>query len=245
MKINYVHTKLIHNKSAAREILPFLITLFHSKSIIDVGCGTGSWLSVAKELGVKTIKGVDGILVDDNLLEISKEEFAEFNLALPLPSLEKYDMAICLEVAEHLPDESADSIIKSLTNASDVILFSAAIPGQGGQYHVNEQWPDYWQNKFKSNGYLTFDFLREIFWENKNIEWWYRQNMLLFVKKEKTSLVEYSPTEVANKIVHPENFEAKLFEIARLQEIIKDRILEPKLIPSVKLAIKSILNALK
>jgi len=83
-----------------------------------------------------------------------------------------------------LPIESSDLFIKSLVNHSNFVLFSAAIPNQGGTYHINEQWQDYWVEKFKNNNFLPVDFLRNKLWAKKEIDWWYKQNIILFVKKD-------------------------------------------------------------
>ena len=96
-------------------------------------------------------------------------------------------MAISLEVAEHLPESAADDFTSSLTNLSDFVLFSAAIPFQGGIGHVNEQWLTYWVEKFSSRGYLAVDLVRKRIWENQEIPIWFRQNTLVFVKEERFS----------------------------------------------------------
>jgi SAM-dependent methyltransferase len=245
MKVNYTHDESIHNKSAATEILPFIINLIRPKSIIDIGSGTGSWLSVAKELGVQTVLGIDGILVDEKLLVIDRHEFLQHDLTQPLKLQERYDMAICLEVAEHLIPESADIIVETLTDRSNIVLFSAAIPGQGGQFHLNEQWPGYWQKKFAQRGYAAFDILREKFWDSPQIEWWYKQNILIYAKTEGLPFFNYSPAEKVYGHIHPELFEIKTSEIRYLNQIIKDRIWEPKIKDAFKLFIKSIFIALK
>src|SRR5690606_34222821 len=107
----------------------------------------------------------------------------------------KYDMAISLEVAEHLPESAADTFVESLTSHASIILFSAAIPQQGGQYHVNEQWPNYWNEKFKKRGFQAFDILRSEFWNNEHVPWWYRQNMVFFVKQGEETFNKFEPSK--------------------------------------------------
>jgi hypothetical protein len=102
---------------------------------------------------------------------------------------EKFDLAMSLEVAEHLPKESAEKFIKELTLLSDVVLFSAAIPGQGGTHHINEQYPEYWAEIFKQQKYIPVDCIRPNIWNENGVEFWYKQNLLLFIKEE--SLVRY------------------------------------------------------
>ena len=63
------------------------------------------------------------------------------DLAQPLQIDRRFDLALSLEVAEHLPPECGSEFVQTLTDLSSVILFSAAIPFQGGTDHLNEQWP--------------------------------------------------------------------------------------------------------
>jgi hypothetical protein len=61
-----------------------------------------------------------------------------------------------------------------------VVLFSAAQPGQGGEFHVNERPLGYWQGLFEAQGYRTFDGIRPRVGKNPEVEMWYRHNSLLF-----------------------------------------------------------------
>ena len=150
-----------------------------------MGCGVGTWLSVLKEKGVKDIKGVDGNWVDPNLFEIPEDSFKQIDLNSGLDLSGTYDLAICLEVAEHLPHERAQDFIRSLTGLSHFVRFSAAIPFQGGSNHVNEQWPDYWAAIFDSRGYEVVDCIRSSIWTDEKIPTWYRQNTFLYVRRER------------------------------------------------------------
>jgi hypothetical protein len=94
--------------------------------------------------------------VNKNRLKIPKECFAEVELDKGISVDRKYDLAISVEVAEHLPPNAADIFIESIVKASDIVLFSAAIPFQGGTNHINEQWPEYWNKLFNKNGYYRF-----------------------------------------------------------------------------------------
>ena len=134
---------------SARAIVPIVLEFMRPRSVIDVGCGIGIWLSVFEEYGVSDILGVDGDYVNRELLEISAERFMECNLTEPLHINRQFDLVVPLEVAEHLPIESAGTFIDSLTRLGHAILFSAAVPFQGGTHHVNEQWPDYWVRHFR------------------------------------------------------------------------------------------------
>jgi len=175
------HENTIHSASTITTIL--LEYLPRVRSVIDVGCGVGTWLSVLKERGVDKIMGLDGEWVDKDLLQIPRECFSEVDLnQLCNDKKQKYDLAISLEVAEHLPPEKAYEFICFLTNLSDRVLFSAAIPFQGGTNHINEQWQHYWAELFYKKNYIVNDFIRAKIWDDKNIPCWYRQNILVYSK---------------------------------------------------------------
>lgn len=213
---NYIHTTDVHNTTSAKVVLPYLFEKFKPKTVLDIGCGIGTWLKVAKDLGAK-VKGMDGNVTDTNLFCISESEFKLQDLTKEVIHNEKYDLVICLEVVEHLPENAADTIIKTLTDASDIILFSAAIPYQGGQNHINEQWPIYWQNKFEKNKFFAVDLLRPIFWDNSDVEWWYRQNMLVYANEKMIEQYNLQISKPISVYIHPELFQLKLDEIKSKQ----------------------------
>jgi hypothetical protein len=198
----------------ADTVLARVLELFPKiESAVDVGCGVGTWLAVLKNRGVQRIQGVDGPWVDRRFLVIPDESFATKDLATdPLDLGRRYDLAICLEVAEHVPQECAGAFIEKLTRLSDLILFSAAIPGQGGTGHVNEQWPEYWATLFAARGYVCADGLRFALWHDPKIQWWYRQNILLFAAASwEPRLVAAGLDVVARPLplVHPAHFKRK------------------------------------
>jgi hypothetical protein len=179
--------------NSANVVLPILLEVLPViNSAVDFGCGIGTWLSVLHKLGVGEIKGFDGLWVNQDALKIPQECFTAGELDKGVCVDKKYDLAISLEVAEHLPEASAELFIKSLTQASDIVLFSAAIPFQGGVNHINEQWPEYWNAIFNRNGYIAIDYLRKMIWDEKKVASWYRQNIMLYVKKEKADGIKVS-----------------------------------------------------
>ena len=238
----YKHDPTIHNFSAAREILPNVLKLKKINSILDVGCGTGTWLSVALELGVKEIAGVDGAALDQTELKIPVGSFKNIDLTRALNLNRKFDLAICLEVAEHLPESASKVLIGTLTDHSDFILFSAAIPGQGGQNHINEQWPDYWQELFATKGYFPCDILRKAFWNNENVEWWYKQNILIYGTKEVLDARNLPVSENIDRIIHPELLAEKINVIDDLNKFIHKEIWHPGLKRSFKNLVKAIIG---
>ena len=150
------------------------------ESVVDIGCGTGAWLSVFKKYGVKNILGLDS---HNNLscLRISQEDFLNQNLEKEIFTGKIYDIAISLEVLEHINPKQSIRFISDLCKLSEIILFSAATPGQGGENHINEKPLDYWRVIFKEKGYYPYDIIRDQFASNKNIAPWYRYNTILYV----------------------------------------------------------------
>ena len=197
---------------SAKIVLPFVLDIVPSpiKSAVDFGCGKGTWLAALQELGVDEIKGYDGDWVDTGSLVIPAESFSAVRLDTKISLEKRYDMAISLEVAEHLPEESAHIFVKTLTSASDIILFSAAVPYQGGTNHINEQWPEYWFNIFKEFDYIGVDCLRNSIWKNSEIAVWYRQNIFLYVKKDIVNKIKINNNLGCIKnIIHPELYISK------------------------------------
>jgi len=171
--------------SSARKIIPRVLRLVPCKSVVDVGCGIGTWLRVFEELGVNDCLGIDGEHVDPELMEVPQREFKALDLRSPVRLDRRFDLVVSLEVAEHLPAEAADTYVDTLTSLGDVILFSAAIPFQRGNNHINEQWPQYWAQKFAARGYVAVDCIRRFVWDDKDVEPWYAQNTLVYVKQSR------------------------------------------------------------
>src|SRR5687768_2487400 len=129
-------------RSSAEQVVPLMMELVQPRSVVDVGSAAGSWLSVFREHGVEDVLGIDGDYVRAETLEIPLDHFLAHDLAKPLRLSRKFDLVVCLEVAEHLPRSRADSLVDDLAALGSTVLFSAAIPFQGGTHHVNEQWPE-------------------------------------------------------------------------------------------------------
>ena len=171
-------------RQSAAVVIKVLHDMFKPNSVVDVGCGRGTWLQEWQKSGVKDFLGIDGGHQDKNKLLIPVQNFQEYDLNKPFQQDRRFDIATCFEVVEHLRPTSADIIINTLTQLSDIIIFSAAIPNQGGFKHINEQWPDYWAKKFESNGYVFTDGLRWKILSNTQVSWWYRQNSFVAIRKD-------------------------------------------------------------
>jgi SAM-dependent methyltransferase len=186
---------------------------FPVRSVIDVGCGIGAWLKEFSENGVHRAVGLDGVYVARDQLVIDAGNFVGHDLERPLPPLGTFDLATSLEVAEHLTPARADSFISDLCGLADVVLFSAAIPFQGGDNHINEQWQSFWAAKFAGHGFELFDVLRSRIWEETNVCFWYKQNILFYVKRGSAAARRFNERFSAGTnsvdLVHPTLYRAK------------------------------------
>lgn len=201
--------------TSARHVVPIVVDLIGPRSVVDVGCGIGGWLSVFAEHDILDSIGIDGDYVDRSELLIPAARFLGRDLAEPVELDRRFDLALSLEVAEHLPEASAGLFVRSLTQLAPTVLFSAAVPGQGGIHHVNEQWPSYWASRFAEHDFVAIDALRPRVWNNKAVAWWYAQNMLLFVSplvlEARTQLrIERDCPRNAMDLVHPRMYEGAL-----------------------------------
>lgn len=172
------------SRRSAEHIVPLLLELVNPKSVVDVGCGVGTWLSVFQEYGVHDILGIDGSWVKKEMLQIPPEKFMAWDLTKPIKIERDFDLVISVEVAEHLPKDSAETFVETLVGLGPLVLFSAAVPFQCGSGHLNPQWPDFWAGLFEKRGYVSLDPLRGRIWNNQGVQFYYVQNMLLYAKKE-------------------------------------------------------------
>jgi SAM-dependent methyltransferase len=170
--------------SSARRILPVLLDELPIRSVLDVGCGRGAWLAEWMLAGVNDVFGVDGGHVDPRRLEIPKERFRALDVGRPFDLERRFDVVQCLEVGEHLPAADARTLVENLVRHGAIILYSAAVPGQGGESHVNERPPSFWRSLFRSSGYSPFDCVRPAVAGLRSVEPWYRYNTILYVRED-------------------------------------------------------------
>jgi hypothetical protein len=110
-----------------------------------------------------------------------RPNFIRRDLTEPLDVLgRRYDLVVCLEVGEHLPEEAAGTLVESLVRHGDTVLFSAAVPGQAGKGHINCQPHGYWHGLFDGHGYAMSDTVRPLISRDGRVSPWYRDNIFLY-----------------------------------------------------------------
>jgi SAM-dependent methyltransferase len=183
--LNTVETPAVKSAGA---ICSSIMEEFRPRSLIDIGCGTGALMENFQKRGVK----VKGLEYSEAALAFCRRrnlDVKKFDLETDdLETKERYDVAISMEVAEHLPKKIADEYVGLLARLSDIVVFTAAPPGQGGQDHVNEQAASYWIEKFASYGF-SHDLDVTNAWKGKwrssgSVAKWYSDNLLVFVKRQ-------------------------------------------------------------
>jgi SAM-dependent methyltransferase len=172
---------------SAEQIVPLLTAALVINSVADFGCGQGAWLSVWRKTGA-VVMGVDGPYVDRRHLMIDQHDFRSADLSERIDLGRRFDLVQSLEVAEHIPSEKASDFVEMLTDHAPLVMFSAAVPGQGGEHHINEQPLEYWREMFGNRGYVAIDFIRPQLVNDREVQDWYRYNIILY--SEKTHILE-------------------------------------------------------
>ena len=171
-------------RSSAQTFIRHLQQWISPTSVLDLGCGRGVWLDEWRRAGAGDVVGVDGDYVERSYLLIPEENFQAGDLTNTLDFGRRFDLAQSLEVGEHLPESGSDALVDSLTKGADIVLFSAAVVGQGGEFHINEQPLSYWQKKFEKRGYHAYDCLRPALRGDDSVEPWYRYNAVLYANAD-------------------------------------------------------------
>jgi SAM-dependent methyltransferase len=218
--VKYIHEADTHNLGSPEIIVPFFLEKLRPRSVVDVGCGIGTFLNVFQRSGLTDVLGIDGKWVDRRKLMIPAGNFMEADLEKPIRLSRSFDLVICLEVAEHLAESSSEVIVDSLTGLGKIIAFSAATRKQGGQNHINEQEFVFWKKLFEARGFKVVDCLRPHFWNMENVQWWYKQNMFLIVHES----VDPRGFELADRftadhlLIHPDLYYERMREYEKQAE---------------------------
>jgi cyclopropane fatty-acyl-phospholipid synthase-like methyltransferase len=209
-------------RASAERILKTLFEFVAPQSLLDVGCGVGSWLKSAQQLGISDIRGLEGSWLDRSKVVVDPSLVETRDLEQGFSLGRQFDLVVCLEVAEHLSPDSAPRLVDSLIAHGDLVLFSAAIPYQGGHHHLNEQFPDYWAGLFSSHGYRPVDLIRPRLWTDETVWYWLRQNAILYAhqsvldanEKLRREFEEIRPLD----LVHPFYYLVRMNEVKKITE---------------------------
>lgn len=170
---------------SAAQFVNIILKYYTPTSVVDIGCGAGLYLKEFQRLGISDILGIDGAPAATSEFLLEKDKLIIFDLAQKYKFEKKYDLSLCLEVAEHLPESDADTLVETIISASDNIIFTAAVPGQGPRSigHINEQPHSYWIEKFKQRNFnylksQTEEMRREM--AAKGVVWWLVNNLMIF-----------------------------------------------------------------
>lgn len=220
--------------ASARAVVPLVQTHLRPLSLLDVGCGVGTWVTAWLDAGIRDAHGIDGEYVTDDRLLFDARHFHRIDITQPFRLERDFDMVQCLEVAEHLPREASSTLVGNLAAHAPMVLFSAAPPGQGGENHINEQPPGFWRDLFREHGYELFDFFRQRLADRRAIEPWYRYNMLLFVRRDAIDSLPavikaaYVPHDQPVSDVSPSVYRARKWVLSRLPPYVVTRIARTK-----------------
>ena len=198
--------------SSAAVVVPLVLSLLPVKSVVDIGCGVGPWAAEFLANGVPDVWGVDGDYVDRSKLRIPPERFLARDLTKAVQVDRIFDLAVCLEVAEHLPGWRASGLVADLTSLAPCVLFSAAIPGPTGTQHINSQYLPYWIDLFEAKGYDAIDPIRPRIWGNESVEWFYQQDIVMFVAPNHPLLIKgfAKPQTIIHQQLYEQVLHAKL-----------------------------------
>lgn len=192
-----------------------IVQQYNPESVIEFGCGNGNISRALASIGV-TVFALDGY-ADPDFHEFSNITFvkADFNdteaLGKQLKSMnKKFDVAVSLEVAEHLDPSVSDAFIDCITSVSDVVIFSAAVLEQGGDGHINCRPREYWHDQFTLKDFIVVDTIREQLKGKENVAIWYRLNTIDYVRKN-TGLAMNHPEQLVRRLVASESEAASAF----------------------------------
>lgn len=168
-------------RSDARVVAEAVRGRYDPESVIDFGCAIGNHLEPFYE-DERRIQGVEGNVNALQHAVVPSMHIDHHDLREPYETDEKYDVALCFEVAEHIPKTHAETLVDTLSGAGDTVVMTAATPGQQGTHHVNLQPRSYWRERFERRG-MTYDddavsALREEMDVTKTT--WIPQNLMVF-----------------------------------------------------------------
>lgn len=198
-------------------ILPYLPEI---NTFLDFGCGVGAWSLALEEKGYTNYTLIDHPGLDRSRLLVSdKSSFIPIDLDRTNPVMAKFDLALCIEVLEHFEEKRALELLDFLCLSSDLILFSAAVPFQKGNGHINLHNHSYWHSHFKKRGFHFFDGFKRIFFEQsiRKESFFHFQNVFLYFRPEVFSF-DFKEN------ITSENFELRSVHFLNKELTIKDSL---------------------
>ena len=223
-------------RASALTVLSELKRHLDFASVLDVGCGVGAWLGAAQDLGATDVCGLDGPWVKTELLAFAPERFIPTDLNEEFDLQRRFDLVISIEVGEHIKPRSSEGLVRSIVRHGDVVLFSAAIPGQGGAGHINEAWPHSWARRFAQEGFDTYDLIRQAVWGDSRVAPWVQQNSLLFIRRGvavRDSLAPYKVVGEPVPRIHKVTYERLRRKLAEAQAAAPDAKPDTRDVPPV------------
>jgi hypothetical protein len=188
---------------SAREMLRILAALYRFRSVVDLGAGVGTWLKAAREHGAEDLVGVEGDWVRGNGSRFTDASYLYVDLNVPLSLDRRFDLAMSLEVAEHLSPDRSHGLVADICRVSDVVMFGAAMPRQSGSAHINGRPHSFWIGLFEEQGFACLDLFRPKVWYNSSVEPWYAQNTFLFVADTAGDRFASVPPASLVNVYHP------------------------------------------
>jgi SAM-dependent methyltransferase len=172
--------------AGARHYANIVSSIFRPRSVVDIGCGRGAWLAAFQETGAAKLVGLDGAWLSQNDMLNRFIEFREVNLETfhDTTQLGRFDLAISVEVAEHLQPSRSDGFCRLLTSFADSVVFGSAFNHQPGTNHINLRLCSFWGLLFASKGYAAFDLFRPPLWGNDDVAFYYQQNTFFYTRRE-------------------------------------------------------------
>jgi len=182
----YYKKKYIKYRSWEKDIGRNIVSMFQPKSILDLGCGIGSYLEGALEGGCKDLYGIE-LNYDKAKKYITKNisfYIKSGDITKELNLKKKFDCVLSIEVAEHVEMSQVSFFINNIIRyAEKYILFTAAPPGQPGRGHINLKKKNFWIKYIEDKGVTYKDEIVQQCvkaWSDFNTPLYILQNLMVF-----------------------------------------------------------------